>query len=67
MNTQTKVAELCEDRYGQLLQQLDILEYLADNKLPVDVSCSHSVTHLAMFLVCSSTDSSSPEVACASR
>jgi hypothetical protein len=35
---QTKLAELCEDRYGQLLQQLDILEYLFNNRLPVDVS-----------------------------
>ncbi|KAK4106285.1 hypothetical protein N658DRAFT_14144 [Parathielavia hyrcaniae] len=33
----TKVAELCEDRYGQLLRQLDTLEYLYDNRLPVDL------------------------------
>ncbi|SPQ22873.1 40281ab5-a5a7-4de7-bd3a-540db465727c [Thermothielavioides terrestris] len=33
----TKLAELCEDRYGQLLQQLDILEYLFNNRLPVDL------------------------------
>ncbi|KAK4158415.1 hypothetical protein C8A00DRAFT_10898 [Chaetomidium leptoderma] len=32
----TKAAELCEDRYGQLLRQLDTLEYLYDNGLPVD-------------------------------
>ncbi|KAK4236404.1 hypothetical protein C8A03DRAFT_45612 [Achaetomium macrosporum] len=32
-----KVGELCEERYGQLLQQLDILEYLHDNGLPVDL------------------------------
>jgi len=35
---QIKVAELCEERYGQLLCQLDTLEYLYDNGLPVDVS-----------------------------
>lgn len=34
---QTKLAELCEDRYGQLLLQLDVLEYLYDNNLPIDV------------------------------
>ncbi|KAL2270325.1 hypothetical protein VTJ83DRAFT_2509 [Remersonia thermophila] len=33
----TKLAEMCEDRYGQLLLQLDILEYLHDNNLPVDL------------------------------
>ncbi|EAQ91272.1 hypothetical protein CHGG_03207 [Chaetomium globosum CBS 148.51] len=32
----TKVAELCEDRYGQLLRQLDILETLYENGLPAD-------------------------------
>ncbi|KAK4043520.1 hypothetical protein C8A01DRAFT_43644 [Parachaetomium inaequale] len=34
----TKVAELCEDRYGQLLRQLDILEHLYENRLPVDIT-----------------------------
>ncbi|KAK3302396.1 uncharacterized protein B0T15DRAFT_496864 [Chaetomium strumarium] len=33
-----QLGELCEDRYGQLLQQLDILEFLYDNGLPVDLS-----------------------------
>ncbi|KAL1843665.1 hypothetical protein VTJ49DRAFT_365 [Mycothermus thermophilus] len=33
----TKLAEMCEDRYGQLLLQLDILEYLHDNNLPIDL------------------------------
>ncbi|KAK0722489.1 hypothetical protein B0T26DRAFT_642979 [Lasiosphaeria miniovina] len=31
------VAELCEERYGQLLIQVDLLEHLYDNKLPVDL------------------------------
>ena len=34
---QVQLGELCEERYGQLLRQLDILEQLYDNKLPVDV------------------------------
>ncbi|KAL2156395.1 hypothetical protein VTH82DRAFT_1140 [Thermothelomyces myriococcoides] len=32
-----KVAELCEDRYGQLLRELAILEHLYDHGLPVDL------------------------------
>lgn len=29
---------MCEDRYGQLLQEIALLEYLYDSNLPVDVS-----------------------------
>jgi hypothetical protein len=42
---QTKVAELCEERYGQLLRQLDILESLHDKGLPVDVSACSILPH----------------------
>ncbi|KAL2017700.1 hypothetical protein VTK56DRAFT_1860 [Thermocarpiscus australiensis] len=32
-----KLAEACEERYGQLLLKLDMLEYLYDTNLPVDL------------------------------
>ena len=35
---QIKVGELCEERYGQLLRQVDILDFLWDNRLPPNVS-----------------------------
>ncbi|KAK0623149.1 hypothetical protein B0T14DRAFT_564542 [Immersiella caudata] len=31
------LVELCDERYDQLMMELDILEYLHDNKLPVDL------------------------------
>ncbi|KAK3902535.1 hypothetical protein C8A05DRAFT_44059 [Staphylotrichum tortipilum] len=34
----TKLDELCYERYGQLLRKLEILEYLYDNGLPVDLA-----------------------------
>ena len=42
---QTQIAELCEDRYGELLHQLDVIEHLYDNDLPLEVSlrCPFSV------------------------
>ncbi|KAK3295663.1 uncharacterized protein B0H64DRAFT_442036 [Chaetomium fimeti] len=41
----TKVAELCEDRYGQLLCQLGILESLYRNGLPVDLPAGDDDRH----------------------
>ncbi|KAL2181381.1 uncharacterized protein P884DRAFT_189189 [Thermothelomyces heterothallicus CBS 202.75] len=35
-----KIAELCEDRYGQLLREVAILEHLYNHGLPVDVKIS---------------------------
>ncbi|KAK3357110.1 hypothetical protein B0T25DRAFT_589488 [Lasiosphaeria hispida] len=32
-----RVSELCEGRYDQLMEELDTLEYLHDNSLPVDL------------------------------
>lgn len=31
------ITELCDERYDQLMLQLDILEHLYDNKMPIDV------------------------------
>lgn len=38
MTVQRCLAAHCDDRYDQLMLQLDILEDLYDNNLPVDVN-----------------------------
>ncbi len=46
---QIKVGELCEERYGQLLRQVDILDFLYDNRLPLNVSCFQKMSCLLLL------------------
>lgn len=43
------LVEECDDRYDQLLLELDILEHLYDNSLPFDVSALLLLSRAATF------------------
>jgi len=42
---------MCEERMAQLMIQLDVLEYLHDNNLPLDVSLCHRISSVLYLFI----------------